>query len=145
VTPTALPSRPGPARPRPERGAGLISTVFGVAFLMAMLGVTINVALGLWERSTVDAVAYDAAMRAATAPAGADRAAVRAEAITRARELLGRHSGDVQLDFVDDPAAPDDVVLRVQSPGVSLLPRFLASGPIVAGLDRRIVVRREAR
>lgn len=127
-----------------ERGSGLLSTVFGVMVLMALLGLATNVALGLWERTTIDAVAYDAAREVATAPNGSDVAQARAQAIARAREILGKRSDDVQLEFVDDPAASHEVVLHVRSPGVSLLPRMIATGPVVAGLDRRITVWREA-
>ena len=46
---------------RGERGSGLLSTVIGVAVVIAVLGLAVNLAVGLWLRSTVDAIAYDAA------------------------------------------------------------------------------------
>lgn len=122
-----------------ERGSGLLSAVLGVGVVMALVGLASNVALGLWTRSTVDSIAYDAARAVATAPAGVDPVQARQRAIERARELLGPHGRRVDLRFEPDPAA-DVVVLRVRTPGVSLLPRMLGSGPVVGGLDRRIVL-----
>lgn len=129
-------------QPLDERGTGLLGSVIGVSVVMAILGLAVNVTLGLWTRATVDSVVYDAARRVATAPAGTDSAVVEHDALRRARDLLGRYGRDVELRFEH---APDDevVVLRVRAPGVSLLPRMLGSAPVVGGVDRRIVVRRE--
>ena len=127
---------------RDERGSGLLGSVLGVGILIALLGLASNVALGLWTRSTVDAVAYDAARDVATAPSGSDPAAVRSAAVHRAEALLGRYGRRVDLRFEGAWTAPS-VTLRVRAPGISLLPRMLGDGPVVGALDRRIVVARE--
>ena len=110
---------------------------------MGFLGMAVNVAVGLWTRTTVDSVAYDAARQVAAAPVGADPAAVQQEAIARAHQVLGAFAQQVRLDF-ERPADDGDVALRVRAPGVALLPRFITTGPVVGGIDRRIVVHREA-
>ncbi len=138
--------RPTAARPRPrpvagERGSGLLSSVIGVGIVMALVSLSANVAIGLWTRSTVDAVAYDAARDVATAPSGANAQGEADEALRRASATLGPYGSRVVLRFerLDEQA----VVLRVRAPGVALLPRIVDGGPIVGGLDRRITIQRE--
>ena len=125
-----------------ERGTGLLSSVLGVGILLALLGLTVNVALGLWTRTTVDSVAYDAARHVATAPVELSEHQARHQAIERARTLLGSYGDRVELTF--EAAGADVVVLRVRAPGVSLLPRLIDRGPAVGALDRRIVMTKEA-
>ncbi len=127
-----------------ERGAGLLSTVFGLAVLLGLLGVVVNVSLGLWERTTTESIAYEAARAAATAPGDADVEAVRAQALDRACALLGPRCAEVTMRFTDHPT--DAMVeLHVDAPGVRLLPAMVAdAGPIVADLHRRIRLTREA-
>ncbi|MFN7149806.1 MAG: hypothetical protein ACK4V6_10030 [Microthrixaceae bacterium] len=126
-------------RPR-ERASGLLSTVIGVAVVLGMLGLAVNVTLGLWLRSTVDAVAYDAARRVATTPSGVDRHDAATVAVADARRVLGAHGGRVELQF----ESLDPVQLHVRSPGVGLLPALVDGGPTVGSIDRRIVIRTEA-
>lgn len=138
-----------------ERGSGLLSTTIGVSTVIAMLGFAANVSLGLWTRSTVDSIAYDAARQVATAPAlspagrgstpavdAQNDARNEAAAIEDARRLLGRFGQDVQFDFEQAPGS-EQVVLHVTAPGNSLLPRMIGGGAVVGALDRRIVLRRE--
>lgn len=127
-----------------ERGAGLLPTVFGLAIVLAMLGVGCNVALGLWSRTATESIAYEAARWAATADPGADQAAIREQATDRACAQLGGDCSDVHLAFEPTDPADTMVHLHVHAPGVRLLPRFLAGGgPIVGDLDRTIRIRRE--
>ena len=128
-----------------ERGSGLLPTVFGLGVLLGLLGLCANVALGLWSRSTTESIAYDAARAVATAPGDADPAATRAQALQRACDALGSRCGEVRMDFTAGSVPPPEVVeLHVEAPGVRLLPRMLgARGPVVAGLDRTIRIRRE--
>jgi hypothetical protein len=113
-----------------------------VGVLLALVGLVANVALGLWTRTTVDSVAYDAARHVATAPARVPDAVARRQALERATTLLGRYGERVRLDFEQAPGA-DVVVLRVRAPGVSLLPRVVDAAPTVGALDRRIVMAKE--
>ena len=136
--------RPDRLRPfchRTDRGSGLLSTVFGVAAVAATIGFAANICIGIWERSTVDAVAYDAARDIATAPANSNRAAVAADVLDDARASLGSHGDRVRLDVesLDD----DRVVLRLRSRGVALMPAMIDGGPVIGAVDRTIAVRIE--
>lgn len=126
---------------RSEHGSGLLSTVFGVAAVAAAIGLAANICVGLWERSTVDAVAYDAARDIATAPANSNRAAVAARIVDDARASLGDHGDRVRLDI--ESLDEDRVVLRLRSRGVALLPAMIDGGPVVGAVDRSISVRVE--
>lgn len=138
----SLTARKGPRAS--ERASGLLPTVFGLAILLIMVGLSVNVALGLWSRSTTESIAYEAARRVATAPPGADSSVVRADALDRACAKLGTRCPTVELHFLADAGDPM-VGLRVVAPGVALLPRFIAGGgPVVAGVDRTIRMNREA-
>jgi hypothetical protein len=135
----AGPGRDAPARPRSERGAGLLGAALGVAMVAALIGLSANVALGLWTRSTVESVVDDAARRIAATPVDRREAAAPA-ALASARQLLGPHGRRLHLEVRS--VAPD-VVVEVRSPGVALLPRLVHRRVAVGALDRRIVVHGE--
>ena len=40
-----------PRAPAAERGSGLLSAAIGIAVVLGALGLTVNVALGLWTRA----------------------------------------------------------------------------------------------
>ena len=131
-----------------ERGSGLLSAVFGVGIVVALVGVLANVAIGLWVRSTVDSVAFDAAQSVATADDSGDSpsalAANEQEAISRARELLGAYGNRVDFEFIDS-GSPTVIALRVRAPGTSLMPRMFAESMVIGKMDRTILVRSENR
>ncbi|MEI2639794.1 MAG: hypothetical protein V9F03_12500 [Microthrixaceae bacterium] len=131
---------------RDERGSGLLGSVIGVAIVAAMIGLVANVALGLWIRSTVDSVAYDAARRVATADppdATSPRETVTEDdALEGAKAMLGPYRSRVSMEFIDS-GDPDYVALRVRSPGTSLMPRMFSGTLVVGRLDRVIMIRRE--
>lgn len=120
----------------------MLSTVLGVACVAAMVGVAANVAIGLWTRSTVDAVAYDAARDIATSPAGVDRSTAAHDIVGSAKASLGAYGAHVALDV--EAVSDDVVVLHLRADGVDLLPAMIDGGPTVGAIDRRIVVRVEA-
>lgn len=128
---------------RTERGSGLLGSVIGVGIVTALVALSANVALGLWTRSTIESISYDAARSVATAPYSADPRTAEQRATDRALSLMGSVGRRVELRFEHDSATSDVVVLRVRAPGVSLLPRMVDGGPVVGALDRRIVIRRE--
>ncbi len=127
---------------RDERGSGLLSSVFGVACVAVLLGFSVNICLGLWTRSTVDALAYDAARDVATTPAGPARAREATAAVRRATDEMGTYGQRVSMEV--ESLDGEVVVLHVRAPGISLLPAMIEGGPTVGSLDRRIVVRNEA-
>lgn len=131
-----------------ERGTGILGTTIGVASMIAMLGFASNVSLGLWTRSTVDSVAFDAARRVATAPISEPQSAaslgqIEAAAIDHARQALGSYGQRVVLEFEHPNSSV--VVLHVRSPAMGLLPRLISAGPILGAVDRRIIIRKEGR
>lgn len=104
-----------------------------------LVGFAANVAIGLWTRSTVEAVAHDVATRVASTPLE-HRAEAADAAVESARRLLGAHGRRVELGVESvDP----EVVLRVRSPGVSLLPRMIGPRVAVGAVDQRLVVHGE--
>jgi len=119
---------------RDQAGTGLLSTVFGLGIVMATLAVAVDVSLGLWSRSRIESIAYDAARSVATAPSGTDVPAARQQAIERACKLIGPDCGGVHLTFESVPLSPA-VVLRVVAPDSAFVP----------GVDRRIRIQREVR
>jgi hypothetical protein len=124
-----------------QAGSGLLGSVFGLGIIMTLLGLAVNVALGLWTRSTVDAIAYDAARYVATAPRGAGSDEAATDALRDARAMLGDYGRRVRLRF---ERTGDPVVLAVRAPGVDLLPRVLGRSPTVGAIDRRIILARES-
>ena len=124
-----------------ERGSGLLGAVLAVGAVCALLGLAADVALGLWTRTAVEAVAEDAARRIARAPAdGSTRAAADRE-FARARHLLGPTGTQVLLELTD--VTPHRLVVHLRWEGRRLLPALTPGGATVAPLDRRIVVRRQ--
>ena len=105
-----------------------------------MIGLCANVCIGLWTRSTVEAVAQDAARDIAATPVGELDAARIDDVLDRARARLGPTGARpaLRLDRLDDRVA-----VRGRHPGVSLLPRLAADGPAVGAVDQLVVVGRE--
>jgi len=116
--------------------------VLGVACIAAVLGLAVNVTLGLWTRSTVDAIAYDLARDLATAPSSTRESVDVDGTIDRATRSIGPYGSKVTFDV--EQFDGDAVVLRVTAPGVALLPAMIDGGPVVGSIDRRIVIRRES-
>ena len=119
-----------------------MSAVLGVACIAAVLGLAVNVTLGLWTRSTVDAVAYDLARDLASSSSSSRGSVDVSGAVERATRSLGPYGSKVAfgVEQFDD----DAVVLRVTAPGVALLPSMIDGGPVVGSIDRRVVVRSES-
>lgn len=126
---------------RDERGSGMLSSALGVAMVTGLLGLAANVAVGLWTRSTVEAVAHDAATTIAAADGATARAAMTEDALARARRLLGPAALRTRLDV---ESLEPDVVVSVEHPGVALLPRLIGRRAAFGAVDQRIVVRAEA-
>ncbi|MSX01446.1 MAG: hypothetical protein F2694_08235 [Actinobacteria bacterium] len=131
-----------------ERATGILGTTIGVAAMIAMLGFASNVSLGLWTRSTVDSVAFDAARRVATAPleqsqSAASLSQLEVQAVDSARQALGSYGQRVTMEFEHPNSSV--VVLHVRSPAQGLLPRLISAGPILGAVDRRIIMRKEGK
>ena len=107
-----------------------------------MVGLCANVCLGLWTRSTVEAVAQDAARDLAASPAGTLDAGRIDVVLARARDRLGPTAADTELHV---ERLDDRVGLRVRHPGVALLPRMVGDAPAIGAIDELVVVGREDR
>lgn len=125
---------------RDERGSGILSTVLGTGVFLALMLFGVQVLLGLYYRSVVTAVAYDAAK----AVAGADAtggAAAEADAERNARDTLGDYGRGVEFDW--RRSTPDLVVLEATAPRPNLLPEPLAGPAGLGDFVRTVEVRRE--
>lgn len=118
----------------------MLSTALGVAMVTGLLGLAANVAVGLWTRSTVEAVARDAAATIAAADGAESRAATAADAVAEARRLLGATGVTTRIDV---ESLEPDVVIAVRHPGVRLLPRLVSGRAAFGAVDQRIVVHSE--
>lgn len=127
-------------RPRADQaGTGLIATVFGVTVFLVFLLVAVQVVFDLYARSSVTAVAYDAARRVAGADGGAtETAELRAEAT--ARTTLGRYGQRVEFTWSADD---QQVSLAVHVRNPTLLPSLVSSQLGLDTIDRTVRVRRE--
>ena len=129
----------GPRRGRrAQLGTGLISTVAGVFVFLVLLLLATQVLFDLYARSTVTAVAYDAARVVAGADSGGPGAVDVAE--SEARAGLGRYADGAAFSWQVD----DDVVqLRVRVQNPSLLPPVFKRALGIDTVDRTVRVRVE--
>lgn len=127
----------GAPRAGSERGAGIISTLFGFTAFLFLVLFTAQVMVALYARSTITAIAYDAARRAAE---GTDEAA----AAAWATQHMG-HRCDHHTCFTWQ-STPDAVVLVVDVPQAgSLVPAPIRRPMGIDHVQRTFVVRRESR
>jgi Flp pilus assembly protein TadG len=130
-----------PDRANRDRGAGLLSTSFGILFFLGFLFFAVQLLFNLYATSVVTSVTYDAARSVATSGHPATQADMDS-AITRAKEQLGNYASRVEFQW-DVSSNPDVVKLRV----IATNPRFL--GPAIDAfvgfdeIDRTVEVRVE--
>jgi hypothetical protein len=121
-----------------DDGAGLLSTVAGVVVFLVFLLFAVQLLFGLYATSTVNAVANDAAVRAAAADAP-PLAVIEGQA----RDNLGQVGDTATFRWSDDDAdrdgEPDTVVLEV----VARPPRFVP--PSIGGAIGLDEIRRTVR
>src|SRR3954447_14798357 len=129
-----------PDRDGRDRGAGLLSTTFGLLFFLGFLFFAVQLLFNLYATSVVTSTAHDVAREVATSghqPTDNDCNA----AAARALERLGRYAA--RVEFQCDVTDPDVVVVKVHA----VNPRFL--GPAIDSfvgfdvIDRTAVVRVE--
>lgn len=124
-----------------DRGAGLLSTSFGILFFLGFLFFAVQLLFNLYATSVVTSVAYDAARSVATSGHPATQADLDA-AEARAKQELGGYASNVSFEW-DAYSNPDVVKLRV----IATNPRFL--GPAIDvfvgfdEIDRTVEVRVE--
>ncbi|HUR22352.1 MAG TPA: hypothetical protein VMZ73_00625 [Acidimicrobiales bacterium] len=128
----------GGRRDAREAGAGVISTVAGVAVFLLLLLFAVQVLYGLYATTVVTAVTYDAAKEVAGSGGGE---AARAEAQRRAAGELGRYGGEVSFDW--RRSDEDAVRLTVRARRPSFLPRQLVGDSLLGDIVRTVRVRTE--
>lgn len=82
-------------------------------------------------------MAYDAARDIAHRSPGVGPGRGGGQVVRRATQSLGTYGHDVHLRAVDG----DTTILRVQAPGLDLLPAMIDVAATVGALDRRISIR----
>lgn len=131
-------------RARADRGAGLLSTSFGVGTFLVFVLFSVQLLINLYAASVVTSAAYEAARQVALGGSQPPSRAEQDTAAERARWMLGRYGRDALFDWsFDDPVNPNVVKLRVRV----ATPRVLGPGvDQLVGLDvidRTVVVRLE--
>lgn len=124
---------------RRERGTGLVAASGALVVFCAFLFLAVQILVGLWARTTVTAVAHDAATRVAGEEAAA-RPLAAAEEEMRLRRVLGRFSERVDLSW---SRTPDDIVLDVRARGLEFVPRPLRTVLGADDVHRQVRVRIE--
>jgi hypothetical protein len=131
---------------RSSRGASQLGTIAGFVVFLAFLLLAVQTLLGLFHRSIVTSAAHEAARVVASHDVDqGDPVAVataRARGERRARQLLGRSSDDLQLDWSGSSA--ESVVLRVQAKTPRVLLTGLQARLGLDRVDRTVRVRVEA-
>src|SRR5688572_18770047 len=119
-----------------DSGTGSFGTLTGLVVILAFLLLATDVLLELQARSTVTAVAYEAAHRVAVSEDASRRD--RADAEQHARRILGDVGATARFDWEADG---DGVSLRIRAsrPGALLTAVGLRSPDV----DRTVSVRRE--
>ena len=126
-----------PDRTSRDRGAGLLSTSFGILFFLGFLFFAVQLLFNLYATSVVTSVTYDAARSVATSGHPATQADIDA-AEAQARDQLGSYASRVVFRW-DITSDPDVVTLEVTATN----PRFL--GPSIDSLVGFDVIKRTVR
>ncbi|MGH9247006.1 MAG: hypothetical protein ACRD29_22345 [Acidimicrobiales bacterium] len=123
-----------------DRGAGVLSTAFGVLAFLLFLLFTVQVLVNLFFTSTVTSVAHDAATVVAHSDVHPAPQSVLNEAEEEFRTFIGGAGADADLTW--NVSDPDVVALTVSVPYPSLASSFVRI-PYFERLERTIRVRTE--
>lgn len=132
----------GSDRPRPgpdDAGVGIISSVVGFLIFACFLLLAVQVAFDLYARSTLGAVAADAARIVAGSDTGPSPQAV-AAAESDARRELGREGGAARFQWSMDA---DAVQLTISVPATRFLPERVTGAVGLADVSNGARVRWE--
>jgi len=121
-----------------EAGAGVFGTIIGAGVFVLLLLFAVQVLVGLYTSSVINAATYDAAKSVAGSDGG-EAAVTNAEA--NAHSQLGGYGKRVTFDW--SGSTRDIVRLVATGPRLSFLPAAL-TGPVGLGeIRREVTVRRE--
>lgn len=122
---------------RGEHGSGALSTILGAGVFLLLMLFAVQVLVGLYASSVVNAATYDAA-KAVAGSDGGDAAVSVAEA--NARSQLGDYGRKVTFDW--SGSTPDVVKLQARAPRPSF-PSTVLTGPVLGDIVRTVTVRVE--
>ena len=126
---------------RSDDGAGMFGTLLGAAVFLFLLLFAVQVLVGLYTQSVMNAAVYDAAKAVAGADRG-DSPAARLSAQANAQTQLGGYGQKVNFDWSATTA--DAVVLQARGPRPSFLPVSLTGVVGLRDIVRTVTVRKEA-
>ena len=126
---------------RSQAGESAFSVVFGVAVFLGFLLFAVQVLLHLYATSTVTAVAFDTARRAASADADGTQSDGCAAEAARARRALGRWGRTASVDCEHRDGAFVTVTVVGPSPAAGL--RLFEDVLGITTIERSASVRRE--
>ena len=124
-----------------EAGAGMFGTLLGAGVFLALLLFAVQVLVGLYTQSVMNAAVYDAAKAVAGADRG-DSPAARAAAQANAQSQLGGYGTMVTFDWSATTA--EVVVLTARGPRTTFLPVSLTGAVGLGDIVRTVTVRKEA-
>ncbi len=117
-----------------------MGTVVGITMFLVLLLFAVQVLFGLYAKSVVTAVTYDAAKNLAGSDQG-DTPSGRSQAEATAKRQLGRFGQQTSFDWVGTDA--DSVRLTVRARRPTVLPRSLVDGSPLGDIKRTVHVRVE--
>lgn len=126
---------------RSEAGAGVFSTMLGAGVFLFFLLLAVQVLVGLYTQSLMNAAVYDAAKAVAGADRG-DSPSARVSAQANAQSQLGTYGQKVTFDWSATTA--DVVVLKARGPRTSFLPASITGAVGLGDIVRTVTVRKEA-
>ena len=126
---------------RSQAGAGVLGTLLGAGVFLVLLLFAVQVLVGLYTQSVLNAAVYDAAKAVAGADAG-DSPTSRANAQANARSQLGGYGQKVSFDWT----GTNSTVVRLQARGPRplFLPVALTGAVGLGDIVRTVTVRKEA-
>ncbi|HEX2699403.1 MAG TPA: hypothetical protein VHM89_04265 [Acidimicrobiales bacterium] len=123
---------------RGQDGSGALSTILGAGVFLALLLFAVQVLVGLYATSVVNAATYDAAKAVAGSDGGP---AAQLDAEANAKAQLGGYGERVSFDWA---GTTDDVVrLQARVPRPTFLPPALTGPAGLGDIVRTVTVRTE--
>ena len=130
---------PGSTR---ERGAGLLSSVFGLTVFLVLLLFCVQVMYHLYATSAVTGALYDAGREVAGFDGGEDRSASAARAEATMRERLGQY-GRERIELRWDLSDPNTVRVEVRADHPSVFPSWFSDQLPFTSIERSVDVAQE--
>ena len=139
-TPLGIDPKSSTHQPSADTGSGVISTSLGIAVFLITLLLVVQVAIGLYTKSTATSLVYDTARRIATSGSANDPAFV--ESQRRAAETALRRF-DPRASVVVETAPAGYVLLHIDVRAPTLFGHAFSGLGAATGLQRSFLVRIE--